>query len=144
MKQLYYLKYSLKVNFNHRRARNVQTPQFSHFSTRAKVPCWNKCEIVPVSAPDLYSISYDGKLKFVFNSCGDGWVKYRRALFEVLYVDICISVFIVTHMAELSEEFLRQTLDLQYVSDLSRRLVCNKRHMLFAYCWHESFLWASH
>lgn len=57
-------------------------------------------------------------------------MKYRQTSFEVLYVDICISIFIVTHMAELSEEFHCQTFDIQYVSDLS---LCNKKHMLFAY-----------
>lgn len=91
------------MNFNLQRTRNVRTPQFSHFSTGAKVPCWNKCEIVPVAAVDLFLIGNDRK--FFFYPRRKGWLKNSHSSFEVLwmwlYADVCISsISNVTHMAE--------------------------------------------
>lgn len=57
---------------------------YGHPKLGAKVPCWNKCEIVPVAAGDLFLIGNDRK--FFFYPRRKGRLKNSHSSFEVLWL----------------------------------------------------------
>lgn len=133
------------MNFNLQRTRNVRTPQFSHFSTGAKVPCWNKCEIVPVAAGDFFSSVMTGRSSILAGR--DGW-KIAALLLKCYgcgFMLMCVSAASLTsHIwpSEARSFAIKHLIYSTSASDLSRRTTCNKRQMHFARNWHKYFLQA--